>query len=126
MDHGFIDEGQNGRTDRAPLEDGVDWIARRLFRGQDVDESPPATTISELNDAVDLGKQGIVFSTADVVAREEFRPSLAHQDRATGHCLAAEPLDPEVLGVRVPAVAAGALSFFVSHDVRSLLDQVSP
>src|SRR5829696_6337392 len=65
--------------------------------------------------AVDLGEQGVVAAAADALARVDAGATLADQDRARGHQLAAVALDPEPLGGRVAAVAAGGCALLVRH-----------
>src|SRR5918992_613483 len=65
--------------------------------------------------AVDLGEQGVVAAAADAFAGVDAGAALADQDRARGHQLAAVALDPEPLGGRVAAVAAGGRALLVRH-----------
>src|SRR5215217_3010567 len=65
--------------------------------------------------AVDLGEEGVVAAAADALAGVDAGATLADQDRARGHQLAAVTLDPEPLGGRVTAVAAGGCALLVRH-----------
>src|SRR6266545_1630390 len=71
--------------------------------------------------AGDLGEQGVVAATADAGAGVDARAALAHQDRAGGDDLAAEPLHAQALGRGVTAVAAGRGAFLVGHLGSALL-----
>src|SRR6266511_518529 len=71
--------------------------------------------------ARDLGEQRIVAAAADSGARVYARPPLAHQDRAGGDDLAAEPLHAQTLSRGVAAVTAGGGAFLVGHLGSALL-----
>jgi hypothetical protein len=58
-----------------------------------------------LDNAGDLGEQGIVFSDTDIQPGLELRAALANEDRASGDQLACEPLYSEPLRVAVAAIA---------------------
>src|ERR1051326_2052879 len=82
--------------------------------GDDADVARVAASL-EADVAVDLREQRVVPAATDVQAGLEARAALPHEDAATGHELAAEPLDAEHLRVRVTAVARAADAFFVRH-----------
>src|ERR1700687_2229344 len=81
-----------------------------------VHEGALAATVLELHHPSLLGEQGVVLATPAVLAGEEARAALAHQDRAAAHLLAAEALDSQILRVGIAAVAARTLGFFVWHE----------
>src|SRR5581483_1878494 len=66
---------------------------------------------AELEDAVDEGKERVVAADPEVGAGIEARPTLAYENVAGNHPLAAKALDAEALGIRIPPVASrtGAL-----------------
>src|SRR6185295_8572579 len=117
---GRVREGP-GRPSPAALLDGG-----RGLGGKDVDELAVPAAVLELDHAVDLGEEGVVLAAADIRAREELRPALADEDRSARDRLAAVPLDPEVLRVRIAAVAARALSLFVRHELLSFCSLPNP
>src|SRR6476469_3935848 len=82
-----------------------------------MDELAAPPTVLELDDAVDLGEERVVLAQTDVLAGVELRAALADDDRAPRDRLAAERLHAQVLGVGVAAVTAGALSFFMCHEL---------
>ena len=72
---------------------------RGEFGGVDVDEATVLALVLEANDAVDLGKEGVVFSAADVCSGLERGAALSDDDASTQDGLTAEDLDAEPLGV---------------------------
>ena len=58
----------------------------------------------------------VIAATLDVVAGLESSPPLANEDGTRRHQLSIADLRPEALGLGIPAVATGALSFLVCHD----------
>ena len=71
---------------------------------------------SNLHDAVDQGVERVVVSLADIPAGMEAVADLPDEDVAGDDLLAAEPLDAPLLRLRIAAVAAGTLAFFMCHD----------
>src|SRR5262249_48103530 len=67
-----------------------------------------------------LGEERVVLPAADVIAREELRAALPHDDRAAGHDLAREDLHAEALGIRVASVAGGTLTLLVCHRILAI------
>src|SRR6266542_7174156 len=65
--------------------------------------------------AVDLGEQGVVAAPADTGAWVDAGAALPYEDGAGGHPLSSVALDPEPLGGRVAAVAAGRSTLLVGH-----------
>ena len=59
---------------------------------------------AEGNDPINKGKERMIAAEADVSARIELRPTLAHDDVSGDYPLPAEPLDAEALGVGVASV----------------------
>jgi hypothetical protein len=70
----------------------------------------------ELDQARAGGEDGVVAPEAGALAGAEPRAALAHDDLAAAHALAGEHLHPQVLGVGVTPVPAGAKSLLVRHD----------
>src|SRR5215475_5411646 len=89
---------------------------RRLGGGFFADaHKPPAVPLLESDDAVRLREQREVDAEADVPAREEPRAALPDEDRAGGHPLTREALDPEHLGLAVPTVPRATDALLVRH-----------
>jgi hypothetical protein len=76
-----------------------------LLRGINTYKPPLTPAIFEFDDAGDFGEKRIVAADADIGARLEFRASLANQDGAAQHRLAAEAFDSQALSRRVASVA---------------------
>src|SRR3989338_4628185 len=90
--------------------------ARALRRGGvDADARSVGALAFELHHAADLREQGVVAAAPDVEPRVKLGPALAHQDGASRHHLAAEPLHAQPLRVTVPAIRRRTLSFFMRH-----------
>src|SRR6266851_8615508 len=86
----------------------------RLRRGRDDAHVAVALALLEANDAIDLGEERVVGPAPDVHPGLERRPALANEDAASGHELTGEALDPQHLGIGVPAVSRAADAFLVS------------
>src|SRR3989337_1800875 len=69
--------------------------------------------------AVHQREQRIVPALADAFPGVEFGAKLPHQDVARDDLLSAETFDAAALAVRIAAVAAGALTFFMCHACRT-------
>jgi hypothetical protein len=70
----------------------------------------------------DQREQGVIAATADTVAGVEVGTALPHDDLASIHQLAAEPLDAEPLRIGVPTIASRGRSLLMCHVVASALD----
>src|SRR5262245_50080829 len=75
----------------------------------------PLAAFVELHVAVDQREQGPVPACADVLAGDEFGPSLAYEDAAGSDKFAAEPFYTESLADTVAPVMDAAAAFLVSH-----------
>lgn len=64
-----------------------------------MDETAEAPLILEANYAGNLGKEGIIFAAADIVARLQSCAALTDQDRAPRDRLPVKSFDTEPLGV---------------------------
>lgn len=73
------------------------------------------------DDPVDLGKDRVVASHADVFSRVDARADLPYQNISRADPLAAEHLDAAPLTLAVSAVARAATCFFVCHCSYSFL-----
>lgn len=71
---------------------------------EDVDDAA-AATLAEAHEAIGSGKERVVSTAPDILTGVEAGPTLTHQDRPCGDCLAVEALDAEALGAGVPPVA---------------------
>ena len=87
-----------------------------LLGWDDVDEFAASSAILELHDPRHLGKQGIVLAPTYIEPWVELRATLPNQNGAAIDGLTAVSLDTEKLRIRIAAIAAGALSFFVCHN----------
>jgi hypothetical protein len=91
-------------------------LALKLFRGtRGIDIHSPTSTV-ETDIAIDQSKNGIVATKPDVLARQEFRSTLADNDVSGDNQLAAKFFHTEPFANAIPAVFNAALSFFMSHD----------
>jgi len=70
--------------------------------------------------AVHEGEQGPIAAGADVLARDELRTALTHEDAAGGDDMAAVFFHAETFADAVTSVAATALSFFMFHKILSV------
>src|SRR5205807_8889814 len=98
----------------------VEWsdgLTTRLSDRVDADFQPLLVLVLELDLPVHQGEEGVVRRTAHVGAGMKLGAPLPHQDMAGPHVLAPEPLDAEVLGIRVAPVARGADTLLVRHDL---------
>ncbi len=86
--------------------------AAPLYLRHHVDPSPLAV---EGDDAVGESEERVVLAAADVPAGVVARAALPDDDGASGHDAAAINLDAQALAVGVTTVAAGALTFLMSH-----------
>jgi hypothetical protein len=91
------------------LTSGLAGPGRRGLRsllGDHAHGAAPAPR-AELDLPADQGEQGVIPAATDTEPGVEVRSVLADDDLARAHELAAEPLDPESLGVGVAPVPAG-------------------
>src|SRR5262245_53663004 len=106
-------------TPRAPVPWGWNWTLTLFGR---VDPGQLATADLVVDDAAGhLGEQGVVAAATHAGAGVDARAPLAHQDRAGGDHLTAEPLHAKALGRGVAAVAAGGGALLVGHLGSALL-----
>src|SRR5512139_4020732 len=84
------------------------------------DDAAIAAGLRVLHGALGLREEREVLAHPDVLAGVEERADLADQDVAGNDVLRAVDLHATALTLRVAAVAAGALSLFVSHGCFSL------
>src|SRR3990170_698865 len=89
-------------------------------RGVDRDLLAALVLPLERHHPIDQGKEGIVVSAADVLARVPLGAPLAGDDVARDYPLAPKLLESEVLGIAGAAVRGGADPFLVSHASASL------
>ena len=69
----------------------------------------------EFNVARALREQGVITTDTDIDACMETRAALTNQNVAGNNFLPTKHFDAQSLGMAVAPVAAGALSFFMSH-----------
>lgn len=80
----------------------------------------------EGHNAIHQRKQGVIVTTAHIVAGVNLGATLTDQDVAGAHDLAAVALHTQALGIRVATVTSTTSTFLVSHDelpLKSLLNQ---
>ena len=65
--------------------------------------------------AIDQGEKRIVATLADALPGLENRAQLPHEDVSGPDLLAAKPLHAATLGIGIPTVAAGSLTFLMCH-----------
>ncbi len=80
-----------------------------------VDDVDATTVLIELNDAVDERIDGVVVAETDALAGSPARSALTDDNGAGLYRLSTVNFDPATLTVRIATVAAGALTFLVSH-----------
>jgi hypothetical protein len=78
------------------------------------------SSVLELNDARNFGKEGIVASDPYIKSRFVSCPPLPHDNRTPGYELAGETLHPQSLGLAVSTVPGASYSLFVCHTETSL------
>jgi hypothetical protein len=84
-----------------------------FFRRNHID---PAPTLVEQDGPLDQRENRPIPTDADVLAGMPPRSALAAEDAAGLRMLAAKKFDAQHLWIRVAAIAAGALSLFMSHE----------
>ena len=82
----------------------VTFLSSSLLQRINADELAGATFVFKLDDAVDQGKQRIVFAAADVIAGFPLRAALTRDDVAAEHSLTAKFFQAETLRLRVATV----------------------
>jgi hypothetical protein len=75
----------------------------------------PATAAIELDETIDQGEECIVAALTDALSCLENRAQLPHDDISGTDLLAAKPLHAATLGIGIPTVAAGSLTFLMCH-----------
>ena len=80
--------------------------------GNDVDPAPFAV---ELYSAVDQSKEGVVLPLADAATWVELGTDLPDENIADANLLSSESLHAAHLRIGIATVAAGALTFLMSH-----------
>ena len=93
----------------------------KLFRRNRIDINATAAAI-EPHATVDQRENRVIATEADVFSGKKLRAALANNDVARDHHLTAESFDAEPFADAVPAVLNAALSFFVSHCEKLLVD----
>ena len=115
-EEGFISHGRNSLY-RKLFETGrrkAERKERELFLRQRIDIYPPAGAV-EAHVAIDQGKNRVIAPESDVLARQKFRPALAHDNVAGHDQLAAKFFHSQPFADAVATIFDAALSFFVSH-----------
>ena len=87
-------------------------LAALIERLHDLD---PAAAAIELHEAIDQGEERIVTALTDARPCLENRAQLPHEDISGTDLLAAKPLHAATLGIGIPTVAAGSLTFLMCH-----------
>jgi hypothetical protein len=75
----------------------------------------PPTAAIELYETIDQGEERIVATLPDAVAGLENRAQLPHENISGTDLLAAKPLHTAALGIGIPTVTAGSLTFLMCH-----------
>ena len=89
--------------------------------GNRIDIHAPACAI-EPNIPIDERKNGVIAAETDVLARQKFRPALAHDDVPGHDQFAAKSFYAQAFADAVAAVLDAALSFFMSHLSGSMFE----
>jgi hypothetical protein len=84
-----------------------------------VDDLNAAATAIEMHVAIDQGVERKIAALSNAVSGMELVADLANEDVSGSHLLATESLHTATLGVRVTSVSAGALPFFMCHEITS-------
>ena len=101
----------------------IDWVnsakgAEQSNSSGDVDAFAVAKAsldAFEFHETIGEGKQGVVFSLANVDAGQDGCAALANQDGSSGDGFTAEGLDAKPFGIGIAAVSCGACAFLMSH-----------
>src|SRR5579864_517023 len=97
---------RRGRVARAlPPANALNLRHLLRFYGFDHHELAHGSLVHELDPARDLGKESIIFASADIEPRLHARAALPHNDGSTGHDLPAECLESKPLRIRIAAVS---------------------
>ena len=96
-----------------------------LELGGRVDRDGPAASVHlEFDHTVGSGEESVVAPAAHVASGMEVGASLAYDDAASTHVLAAVPLHTESVGIAISAVSARPHALLMCHQV--LLGSVVP
>ena len=88
---------------------------RQLLRQQGIDIHPSSRPV-EAHVSIDQGKNRVVATEADILARQKFRSALPDNDVAGDNQLAPKFFDAQPLADAIAPILYATLSFFVSHD----------
>jgi hypothetical protein len=91
-----------------------------------VDDLNAAAAAVEMDESVDERVEREVAALANPLAWVETVAYLADENVPGSHGFSAEALHTETLRVRVTSVSAGALSFFVCHEITSPHSAIHP
>ena len=80
-----------------------------------LDNVNPATAAIEFHNAINQGEKRIVAALTDALPRVEDRAHLPDENIAGTDQFAAKPLYTATLGIGIPAIAAGSLTFLMCH-----------
>ena len=75
----------------------------------------PAAPAIKLHETIDQGEKRVVATLTDALSSVENRAYLPHEDISGADLLAAKPLHSATLGIGIPTVAAGSLTFLMCH-----------
>ena len=78
---------------------GYGELGGGFFGDDDGDEASALSAVLELDDAGDLGEEGVILASADIEAGLKRGSALADEDGASGDGFAAEALDAEPLRI---------------------------
>jgi hypothetical protein len=124
MENTTTDRDPCGKTRNRGEISGKEGLASGLsLRG--IDNLNAATAAVELNVSVDQGIEREIGALTNPLSGVEFVSYLANENVSGSHRFSAESLDAATLRVRVTSVSAGALSFFVCHEITSLRSEPS-
>ena len=110
---------------------GVPLYRRRLVRGSRIDELVPghnrinvypSSGPIEAHASINQRKNRVIAAQPDILSRQKFCPALTHDDIAGNDPFAAEFFNAQPLADAVAAILNAALSFFVSHRKKSLVE----
>ena len=92
------------------LDSSTEYVFLCLCCLNGLDQNVTATSafIHELDDARNLGKQGIVFAATDIGAGLDASAALSHDDGAAGDDLSAERFYSQALRIGIAAIPGTA------------------
>jgi hypothetical protein len=108
---------EDASSSRGRLADGL-GVACGLY-GPRVDDLDPATAAVEMDVSINEGKKREIAPLADSLAGMEAVADLTDDDVSGANFLPAEQFHSQTLRIGVASVSAGALSFFMSHEITS-------